>query len=160
MPAKSMLVSKPPARPSASGTRIAAIDIGSNAIRFLAVELTSAHHYLQLESDRIPVRLGRDADPGARLDPTVTKAAALGLERVARQMQALGIHRYRAVATAAVRDSRDGPKFVHAVEQASGLKIEPIPPAEEIRLVYEAARHRIERAGRKILIDVGGGSVD
>jgi exopolyphosphatase/guanosine-5'-triphosphate,3'-diphosphate pyrophosphatase len=146
--------------PGSTPLRVGAIDIGTNAIRFLAVELTSRDHYLQLESDRIPVRLGRHATENGRLDPVVVRAAIRGLTRVSKQLKTLGIEHYRAVATAAVRDSPDGARFVREVRRVCGLQVEPISPAEEVRLVHIGARHKLAKDGRRLIIDVGGGSVE
>jgi exopolyphosphatase / guanosine-5'-triphosphate,3'-diphosphate pyrophosphatase len=147
--------------PPGPGVRLAAIDIGTNAIRFVAVQMTGRHNYIQLESDRIPVRLGKGTDENGHLNPVVMKAANDALCRLAARIKDLDIHQYRAVATAAVRDSPNGARFLRAIRKRCGLRIEMIPPSEEIRLVNVASHHRVNGAAPSyVLCDVGGGSVD
>ncbi|HEX9816354.1 MAG TPA: Ppx/GppA phosphatase family protein [Candidatus Thermoplasmatota archaeon] len=147
--------------PPGPGVRLAAIDIGTNAIRFIAVQMTSRQNYMQLESDRIPVRLGKGTDENGRLNPVAMKAASDAICRLAARIKELDVHQYRAVATAAVRDSPNGARFIRAIRKRCGLRIEMIPPSEEIRLVNVASHHRVNGASPAyILCDVGGGSVD
>ena len=49
--------------------RVACVDMGSNAIRFLAAEFSSELDYTVLASERCPVRLGHSVFLSGRLDP-------------------------------------------------------------------------------------------
>ncbi len=143
------------------GIRVAAIDIGTNAIRFVAAEMTGPRHYLQLENHRVPVRLGRGQNDKGRLDPVAFRAALVALARIAKRLRQLGVLHYRAVATSAVRESGNGKGFVSAAKRRSGLRIEIISSTEEIRLVHVAARTRLDPSVEPyILVDIGGGSVE
>jgi len=141
--------------------RAASVDIGSNAIRFLAVEFHHASSYDVLEQIRTPVRLGHEAFQKGRLAEPEMAAAIEALTQYARLMRSLDITHYRAVATSAVRESRNRGELIRRVKEASGLTIEPITGAEEARLVHQAVRSRIEfGADRWLLVDLGGGSVE
>jgi exopolyphosphatase/guanosine-5'-triphosphate,3'-diphosphate pyrophosphatase len=76
-------------------------------------------------------------------------------------MNELSISRYRAVATSAVRESRNRRAFVRQVHEASGLRLDVIPGSEEIRLVHAAVRRRMP-LGKDTwaLVELGGGSVE
>jgi exopolyphosphatase/guanosine-5'-triphosphate,3'-diphosphate pyrophosphatase len=141
--------------------RAAAIDIGSNAIRFLAAEFIEPVRYVVLEQVRAPVRLGHDTFLSGRITASAIAAAAETLSVWAARMGALGIERYRAVATSAVRDSQNGEELIARVREQSGIDIEVITGAEEIRLVHQAVRSRIPLGeDRWVLADLGGGSVE
>lgn len=141
--------------------RTAAIDIGSNAIRFLAAEFIQPSRYVVLEQVRAPVRLGHDAFLSGRLAPAAMDAAVETLAACAGRMKALGIERYRAVATSAVRDSDNGEDLLARARAEAGIEIEVITGAEEIRLVHQAVRQRIALGeDRWVLADLGGGSVE
>ena len=86
--------------------RIAAIDIGSNAIRLLAVEFAKDGVAQQLEQIRLPIRLGHDVFLTGRLAPEAIEAAVEGLKSFRARIDAHGITLYRATATSAVRDGR------------------------------------------------------
>jgi exopolyphosphatase/guanosine-5'-triphosphate,3'-diphosphate pyrophosphatase len=149
------------ADPGAFPIRAAAIDVGSNAIRLLAAEFTSPTELTVLVEERVPVRLGHDVFVTGRL---AARAMDAGVEAIAGfrlRMQSLGIKHYRAVATSAVRESRNGGVFVDRLRDEAGVELEVITGAEEARLVYVAVRSRVALGRSKwILVDLGGGSVE
>src|SRR5688572_8770164 len=104
--------------------RIAAIDIGSNAIRLLAVEFSKEGIAQPLEQIRLPIRLGHDVFLTGRLAPEVIHAAINGLKDFRTRIDAVGITLYRATATSAVRDSRNGSELVRRAREEAGIEIE------------------------------------
>jgi exopolyphosphatase / guanosine-5'-triphosphate,3'-diphosphate pyrophosphatase len=141
--------------------RIAAIDIGSNAIRMLAAEFTNGRLPQQLAQLRLPIRLGHDVFLTGRLAPEGIDAAVAGLLGFRQRMDELGIKTYRAVATSAVRDSRNGKELVERAREEAGINIEVISGAEEARLVHIGVRSRVKMGRQRWLIaDLGGGSVE
>ncbi len=142
-------------------TRVAGIDVGSNALRFLAAEFVARSHYTVLEQVRTSVRLGHDVFLTGSLAESAMAAAVDALAVYRERISALGIDRWRAVATSAVRDSDNGEAFIERVRAATGIEIEIITGAEEVRLVHQAVRSRIPLGeDRWILVDLGGGSVE
>lgn len=141
--------------------RLGAIDIGSNAIRFLAAEFRDGGSAQQLEQMRLPVRLGHDVFLTGKLAPDAIESAVAGLKMFGRRMEELGVTHHRAVATSAVRDSRNGAELVQRARDEAGIGINVITGAEEARLVHLAVRSRIRLGRQKWLIaDLGGGSVE
>ena len=141
--------------------RVAAVDVGSNAIRFLAAEFTSLSDYQVLAEERVAVRLGHDVFLTGRLAPDAMDAAVAAIAGFRAQMEALGIEDYRAVATSATRESRNGDEFTARVRAEAGIELETITGSEEARLVYMAIANRVRFDGDKwISVDLGGGSVE
>lgn len=141
--------------------RLAAIDIGSNAIRMLAAEFRDAATPAQLDQLRLPVRLGHDVFLTGKLTQDAMNAAVEALQLFSKRMNELGIAKHRAVATSAVRDSRNGAELVLRARDEAGIVINVITGAEEARLVHLAVRNRMRLGRRKWLIgDLGGGSVE
>ncbi|HEX6748334.1 MAG TPA: Ppx/GppA phosphatase family protein [Longimicrobium sp.] len=141
--------------------RVAAVDVGSNAIRFLAAEFSAPGEYRVLEEERVPVRLGHDVFLTGKLTPEAIDAAAEAIARFRARMEALGIEDYRAVATSATRESRNGRELVERVRRDAGIELETITGQEEARLVYLAVANRVGMGEEKwITVDVGGGSVE
>ena len=141
--------------------RLGAIDIGSNAIRFLGAEFDDSHAMVPLDSQRRPVRLGHDVFLTGMLTPKAVQDAVAALQRFGERMRKLHIDHYRAVATSAVRDSRNGPELVQRAHAEAGIAIDVITGAEEARLVHMAVRNRVRLGHQKWLIaDLGGGSVE
>ncbi len=141
--------------------RVAAIDIGSNAIRFLAAEFLHPTHYVVLEQVRTPVRLGHDVFLTGRLTEAAISGAVEALVSYRQHLQALDILRVRAVATSAVRDADNGSDLIARVREATGITLEVITGAEEVRLIHLAVRNRMKLGDKRwILADLGGGSVE
>lgn len=141
--------------------RIGAIDVGSNAIRLLAVEFTDPDNWMELDSQRLPVRLGHSAFLTGRLDERMMSAAVAAMATFRKAFDTLGISRYRAVATSAVRESENGGELVRLIREESGIRLETITGSEEARLVWLAVRRRMQLDDRRwLLADLGGGSLE
>lgn len=149
------------AQPLLFPLRLAATDVGSNAIRFLAVEFTKPGKYSVLEQIRMPVRLGHDAFLTGQLTDAAITSAVNAFGTFAGSLKELDIQRHRAVATSAVRESRNGDVLIGRALRETGIALEAITGAEEARLVHVAVRHRV-RMGRSewVVADLGGGSVE
>ncbi len=141
--------------------RVGVVDMGSNAIRLLAAEFIAPTTYTELVSERIPVRLGHRVYQTGRLEGGAIQSAVEAMARFRDLLAQLGIEHYRAVATSAVRESRNGRKLVERVRRETGLMLEAISGVEEARLVHWAARHRIKLgADPWAMADLGGGSLE
>ena len=142
--------------------RVAAIDVGSNAIRYLVAEVSASGTHAVIEAERLAVRLGRDVfTRERRLSAETMDAGVSALTLIRRRIDDLGITHYRAVATSAVRESRNGGEFVERVRRESGIHLETISGSEEARLVWIAVRERIDFGSEHwLMMDLGGGSVE
>lgn len=140
---------------------IAAIDIGSNAIRLVIGRVDHHGDIKVLKKLREPVRLGKDAfGDGALSEKTLTKAND-AFRKFASLMKAEGVERYRAVGTSALREAKNRELFVQQMKTSSGLKVEVIDGDEEANLIFSAVSHRVSLAEKTaLLIDIGGGSVE
>lgn len=140
---------------------VAAIDVGSNAIRFVCAEFAGPTEFVKLVEERVPVRLGHDVFLTGRLAPEAAEAALEALRSFRHRLGEAGISHYRAVATSAVREASNGERFIERVRAETGLELEAITGSEEARLVHVAVRSRISLSGGQwILVDLGGGSVE
>lgn len=141
--------------------RVGGIDVGSNAIRFLAAEFSSPTDYRVLAESREPVRLGHEVFLSGKLAREAMEAGVEAIAGFRVLMDDLGIQHYRAVATSATRESRNGDEFVSRVRREAGIELEVITGTEEARLVYEAIRAQVPFGKKKwMLVDLGGGSVE
>lgn len=141
--------------------RLAAIDVGSSAIRFLIAEFSAKNRFTTLFTDRAPVRLGHGVYLSGRLNPASMEAGIKALADFRAVMKRFRVRRYRAVATSAVRESKNGDQFLERVKRETGFELEVIAGLEEARLFYVAVRQRL-RLGPEpmVLADLGGGSIE
>jgi exopolyphosphatase/guanosine-5'-triphosphate,3'-diphosphate pyrophosphatase len=145
-------------------TRLAAIDIGSNAVRLLLCNVVEEHgilHYNKSELIRVPLRLGEDAFQSGRI-------SAHRAERFMKTMNAFKLLidvfepvAYRACATASLREAKNGPDLIRKVRQECGLVIDIVSGKEEAELIYSNhIEEKLNHSSNYIYLDVGGGSTE
>lgn len=141
--------------------RVAAIDAGSNAIRFVVADFDGPLSYSVVHKVREPIRLGHHVFTRGGLDEDTMDLAVAAFRLFRRHIDALGVERFRAVATSATREAANRDVFLDRIRARSGITLEPISGQEEARLVHLAVGSRVDLSqGRWILVDLGGGSVE
>jgi len=140
---------------------IAAIDVGSNAIRMVVGRFDETRRMETLENIRLPVRLGTDAFGTGRLRETTMQQTVNAFRHFQRVAADLEVSKIRAIGTSAMREATNGEVLMERVQRASGIGIETISGEEEARLVHLAVANIINLKGKHaLLIDIGGGSVE
>jgi exopolyphosphatase / guanosine-5'-triphosphate,3'-diphosphate pyrophosphatase len=150
---------------SSTNLLMAAIDIGSSAIRMDIAEMRPDSIIHVLDSLKKGVQLGREAFTEGHLSQETIKVACEVLRDFKKVMDTYGVARYRAVATSAVRESSNSETFLDRLLMSTGLDVEVIDGPEENRLTLSAVMDSIRGEpdlgkARSILVEVGGGSTD
>lgn len=145
--------------------KIAAIDIGSNAARLLISEVIEPKkgkpEFTKLNLLRIPLRLGMDVFTNGEIGPEREKMVVDSMKVFSDLMKIYGVEHYRACATSAMRDAKNGLKIRELVKKTSGIEIEIISGDEEASLVYENhVAEGLDKDFSYLYIDVGGGSTE
>ncbi len=139
---------------------LAAIDIGSNSCR-LKIARVVQHSLRIVHEDREVTRLGTSVFESGLVSPDAMAATLRALKRFYRAVQQHGADQVRAVATAAMRDARNGRAFLAWVRDETGWEVEIISGLEEARLIHRGVvNNEPGTSGRCLLIDVGGGSCE
>lgn len=142
----------------------AAIDIGSNAIRLLimnVVENGKAPVYRKTNMIRVPVRLGDEAFSDKKLSPAKIERLMLAMKSFRYLMDATGITSYRACATSAMREATNSAEVVKQIAIESGIKIEVIEGKEEADIIYSThVEEMLDHKSSYLYVDVGGGSTE
>ncbi len=141
------------------GQTFAAIDIGSNSCR-LKIARAQQHRLKALHEDREVTRLGTSVFESGLVSPEAMAGTLAALKRFHKAIQAAGVDRVRAVATAALRGARNGPAFVAWVKAETGWDLEIISGLEEARLIHRGLMREHDTSGRCLLVDLGGGSCE
>lgn len=142
--------------------KLAAIDIGSNAIRFQVTNVMTyegQQYFKRLEYVRFPLRLGQDVFK-------LKKIASKSEDKFIRLMNAFKIlidlyevDQYYACATSAMREAQNGREIVQKVKELMGLKINIISGEREAELINRVVMEKLGK-GTFMHIDVGGGSTE
>lgn len=143
----------------------AAIDIGSNAVRLLiksidreAVQEKKNKKVMML---RVPLRLGFDVFSIGELSEKKADKLRRLMKAFRQLMKIYDVDDYRACATSAMRDARNGRMIIKKIEKDTGIRIEIIDGQEEARMIYNNHIECMEdRQGNYMYVDVGGGSTE
>jgi exopolyphosphatase/guanosine-5'-triphosphate,3'-diphosphate pyrophosphatase len=141
--------------------RLAAIDIGSNSVHMVIADVSADGRMRVVDRVKEMVRLGRGVFATGELRAEAMELAVRAVTTFAQLARARHVSKIRAVATAAVREARNGPLFVRRLRREAGIPIHVISGADEARLIFRAAQHALGlEGGPYLLIDIGGGSVE
>ena len=142
-------------------TTLAAIDIGSNAIRLSIGRIENDRKVTVLDNFRDPVRLGRDVFTERVISEETMDAAIETFKRFREIIDRNNATFTRAVATSALREAMNRDSFTDNISHACGIDIEVINPEEEARLIYLAVADKVNLKNKTaLLIDIGGGSTE
>lgn len=142
---------------------LAAIDIGSNAVRLLFGEVIEVKGkppiFKKRELFRMPIRLGEDAFLNGKISKRQEERLLAGMRAFSELKKVFEVKGYRACATSAMRDASNGEEIIDRIKKETGVKIEIINGKTEAELIF--ANHIEESLNPKdnyMYIDVGGGS--
>lgn len=142
--------------------RLAAIDIGSNAIRFQlvkALEQEDEVYFKKVEYIRFPLRLGEDVFRHQRISHLSEEAFFKLMNAFKLFLELYQVHDYMICATSAMREAVNGAEIAQRIYYALGLKIHIIDGGQEAEMINYAIQRFIPK-GNCIHIDVGGGSTE
>ena len=142
----------------APGGSVAVIDVGSNSIRLVVFDGLSRSP-VTIFNEKVLCGLGRGLERSGRLNPDGIPLALDNLVRFVAIARAMQVARIDVLATAAVRDSADGPQFVAAAEKRCGVPVRVLGGDDEAR--YSALGVLSGIPGAEGLAgDLGGGSLE
>ncbi len=140
--------------------RLAAIDIGSNAIRMVIADFSLQGMRL-IQKYRFPIRLGADVFVSGKISAKNLKLSARTFKQFKEVSENFQVSQIRAVGTSALREAKNQKAFVELIRRKSRIPIEIIDGVEEAQLIHEAVRHEVVLdTHQALLIDIGGGSVE
>jgi exopolyphosphatase/guanosine-5'-triphosphate,3'-diphosphate pyrophosphatase len=146
-------------------TKLGAIDIGSNSVRCLVVNVVYQDgytYYKKVSMVRLPIRLGQDVFAHGKITD-ITKVRFLeGMQAYKHLLNVHGVKKFRAVATSAMREAENGASIVQEVCENTGIEIAIIDGQEEARLVFSSKIYDVINSSftNFVYIDVGGGSTE
>lgn len=144
--------------------KLAAIDIGSNAIRLLiqnAVAASPHPRFIKACLLRLPIRLGTDVFRTQCITPVNEVRILKAIRAFQLVMEVHGVARYRALATSAMRTAFNGEAVVARVRAETGIQIEIIDGQTEAALLLSGDLKTCgDPLHDQLFIDVGGGSTE
>ncbi|SBV99533.1 Exopolyphosphatase [uncultured Alphaproteobacteria bacterium] len=143
---------------SGDGRPVGVIDIGSNSVRFVVFAgLTRAP--VQLFNEKSACALGAGLQTSGVLNPAGRECAVTAVGRFVRLARAMGVGRLELLATAAVRDARDGPALVAELKERFDVDVNVLSGDDEGRLAALGVLLGTPDADG-VVADLGGGSLE
>jgi len=140
--------------------RIAAIDIGTNSIHMVIARSTGGAAFEVEDAEREVVQVGRGSFRSGRLKAAAVRRTVEALARFVDLARRHEVDRILCTATAAVREAKNGGRFVQAARAAAGITPRVIPAEEEGRLIYLGVKSALQLGpAPSLIVDIGGGSV-
>ena len=139
--------------------KLAIIDMGSNSIRFVVLQIADNTAYSLLYQEKESIRLGQGLNQTGRLSDEGMARAMTCLHVYKHIMEVMEITNCMAVATAAVRNASNGDDFLKKINAETGITMNVITGEREAYLGYLGVINTI--AMKDFLIfDLGGASVE
>ena len=159
---------KPEVNPDPQIRQVAAIDIGTSAIRLALAEITPEGHIRRLETLTQSVSIGRDTFTEGRIRPeTIEECVRIlaSFKQVMQEYLVVQVDQIRAVATSAVREAQNREIFIDRIYMATGIIVEAIDEAETTRLTYLGVQPYLSAdpallRANHLVVEVGGGSTE
>jgi exopolyphosphatase/guanosine-5'-triphosphate,3'-diphosphate pyrophosphatase len=148
--------------PTAGARRLATIDLGTNTVRYLLVEIDGRRaDWLVIDQDQRVTRLGEGLAAAGRLGEAPMARTGAAVHEYAERARRLGAAEVRVVATSAVREAVNGREFAAGLERATGVRIAIVSGEAEARLTVRGVLAGLRNVAAPLIVfDVGGGSTE
>jgi exopolyphosphatase/guanosine-5'-triphosphate,3'-diphosphate pyrophosphatase len=141
--------------------RLGVLDVGSNTVHLLVVDAHRGAHPTPARSEKSILRLAEHLDGGGKLARRGADALVAAVSTAARSAKELGCDDLLAFATSAVRDATNSARVLDRVHAETGVELQVLTGPDEARLTFLAVRRWFGwSAGRLLVLDIGGGSLE
>jgi exopolyphosphatase/guanosine-5'-triphosphate,3'-diphosphate pyrophosphatase len=140
--------------------RLGVLDVGSNTVHLLVVDAHRGGHPDPMCSEKTQLRLAEQVEDGR-----LTRAGAARLVRAVKRAKAAatlaGCEELLAFATSALRDAGNSAAVLTQVRAETGIDLRVLSGEDEARYTFLAVRRWYGwSAGRLLVLDIGGGSLE
>jgi exopolyphosphatase/guanosine-5'-triphosphate,3'-diphosphate pyrophosphatase len=141
--------------------RLGVLDVGSNTVHLLVVDAHPGARPMPASSHKEEMRLAEHLEP----DGTLGEAGVVALVRFINSSlqfaEDYGVEEMVAFATSAVREATNGEQVLARVRAETGVQLQVLSGGDEARLTFLAVRRWFGwSAGRLLMLDIGGGSLE
>jgi exopolyphosphatase/guanosine-5'-triphosphate,3'-diphosphate pyrophosphatase len=141
--------------------RLGVLDVGSNTVHLLVVDAHRGAHPTPMHDDRSVLRLAEQIGP----DDVLSKAGETALLRAVQDAcdaaEKKNCDELLAMVTSAIREASNGLEVLDRIRERTGVDLQVLTGEEEARLTFLAVRRWFGwSAGRLLILDIGGGSLE
>ncbi len=141
--------------------RLGVLDVGSNTVHLLVVDAHRGAHPWPAYSEKSLLRLAERIGPDGRLADDASDELVEAATSARKAAQKNGADDMLAFATSAVRDATNVSEVLARVKREAGVELHVLSGEEEARRTFLAVRRWFGwSAGRLLVLDIGGGSLE
>ncbi|MFH2012961.1 MAG: Ppx/GppA phosphatase family protein [Pseudomonadota bacterium] len=141
--------------------RVASIDIGTNTIRLLIVDIVKRKNLKKILLKRGITRLGEGFIAKREISPKAIERSIKVLDEYLQLTNEYRVKETFAIATSAVREAVNKDEFLTEVYRRTGLKLQVVSEREEASITLKGVLSVINEVnGKTLVIDIGGGSAE
>ena len=144
--------------------KLAAIDIGSNAVRLLISSVIKRPNdilYKKISLVRVPLRLGEDVFSKGKLSKKSIKKLSEALKAFKLLMILHKVDAFKAVATSAMREALNSSKIIDDIFKSHDILIDIISGKDEATIIANVfLKSKLNFSNHYLYVDVGGGSTE
>jgi len=141
--------------------RLGVLDVGSNTVHLLVVDAHRGAHPTPKISEKTVLRLAEQIDLRGKLTREGADRLVRTVADAAASAAAMGCDHLMAFATSAVREASNVHAVLDRVLAETGVCLDVLSGEQEARLTFLAARRWYGwSAGRLLVVDIGGGSLE
>ncbi len=146
--------------------KLAGIDIGSNAVRLLVANVITEENggnpsFQKSALVRVPIRLGADTFINGIISEENKLRMIKAMKAFKLLMEVHGVQKYKACATSAMREAKNGNEVVQEIFEKTSVEIDIINGQKEAKIIFSTdLSHIIEVHKTYLYVDVGGGSTE
>ena len=141
--------------------RLGVLDVGSNTVHLLVVDAHYGAAPIPASKSKMSLRLAEHLDAQGRIADSAVDELVDFVHRSMAAAEDLGVTEMISFATSAIRDAPNGDAVLQAVSDRTGVTLDLLAGEDEARLTYLAVRRWWGwSAGRILMVDIGGGSLE
>ncbi|GGT70964.1 MULTISPECIES: Ppx/GppA phosphatase family protein [Streptomyces] len=141
--------------------RLGVLDVGSNTVHLLVVDAHPGARPLPAHSHKAELRLAQLLDERGAIAPAGVERLIATVDGALQAAEDKGCEEVLPFATSAVREATNADAVLARVKDETGVDLQVLTGEEEARLTFLAARRWFGwSAGKLLLLDIGGGSLE
>lgn len=141
--------------------RLGVLDVGSNTVHLLVVDAHPGARPWPATSHKVELQLAQHLGPDGRIRSPGEAALVRFIDSCLEVAEDQGVEETLAFATSALRDAPNGEQVLARVHRETGVGLRVLAGGDEARLTFLAVRRWFGwSAGRLLVLDIGGGSLE
>jgi exopolyphosphatase/guanosine-5'-triphosphate,3'-diphosphate pyrophosphatase len=141
--------------------RLGVLDVGSNTVHLLVVDAHRGAHPTPTSSVKTVLRLAERINPDGRLSDRGAQELVRTVITAREEADRTECEDLMAFATSAVREASNVAEVLTVVRERTGVELQVLSGEDEARYTFLAARRWCGwSAGRLLMLDIGGGSLE